>query len=140
VFGGNGLDSVSVDPLSQFDPGLCETEKVCSGTGQGERTFAGGIANALLADALKPHCDVKGDNLSLSFPTATSLEVVSEYITSIQPESVRPIPNTDAMDNLKFSECLSPEIAAEVFTSRFDNRATVKQALEERRRLVFHKE
>jgi len=53
-------------------------------------TFAGGIANALLADTLKNNCDVKGDNLSLSFPTASSLEVVSEYINSIQPESVHP--------------------------------------------------
>ena len=37
-------------------------------------TFAGGIANTLLADTLKPHCDVKSDNLSLSFPTASSVD------------------------------------------------------------------
>lgn len=99
-------------------------------------TFAGGVANTLLADALKPHCDVKSDNLSLSFPTASSLDTVVEYINGIQPEAIRPIPNTDAMENLKFSECLSPEIAAEVFVSRFDDRVAVAQALEERRRVV----
>jgi len=101
-------------------------------------TFAGGIANALLADALKPHCDVKGDNLCLSFPTASSLETVSEYINGIQPDAIHPIPNTAAMDNLKFSECLPPQIAAEVFTSRFDDRVGVVQAIEERRRVVVH--
>jgi len=99
-------------------------------------TFAGGIANALLADALKPHCDVKGDNLCLSFPTAASLEIVSEFINGIQPDAIHPIPNTVAMENLKFSECLSPEIAAEVFTSRFDDRVGVVQAIEDRRRVV----
>lgn len=103
-------------------------------------TFAGGVANTLLADALKPHCDVKSDNLSLSFPTASSLDTVVEYINGIQPETIRPIPNTDAMENLKFSECLSPGIAAEVFVSRFDDRAGVAQSLEERKRIVAHKE
>lgn len=101
-------------------------------------TFAGGIANALLADALKPHCDVKGDNLCLSFPTAASLETVSEFINGIQPDAIHPIPNTAAMENLKFSECLPPQIAAEVFTSRFDDRAGVGHAIEERRRVVVH--
>jgi ATP-dependent helicase Lhr and Lhr-like helicase len=99
-------------------------------------TFAGGIVNTLLSDALKPHCDVKSDNLSLSFSTVSSLETVSELINSIKAEDVRPIPNIDAMENLKFSECLSSEIAAVVFTSRFDDRAGVTQTVEEPRRIV----
>jgi ATP-dependent Lhr-like helicase len=101
-------------------------------------TFAGGVVNTLLADALKPHCDAKSDNLSLSFPTAASLDSVVGYINNIQPDTIRPIPNIDAMENLKFSECLSPEIADEVFTSRFDDRVGVAQALEERRRVVVN--
>lgn len=101
-------------------------------------TFAGGIANALLADTLKPHCDVKADNLSLSFSTASSVESVAELISGLRPEDVHPIPNPHAMDNLKFSECLSPKLAAEVFTSRFDDRAGVRQAFEERRRIVVN--
>ena len=103
-------------------------------------TFAGGVANTLLADALKPHCHVKSDNLSLSFPTASSVETVVDWLTGLQPETIKPIPASDAMKNLKFSECLSPEIAAEVFTSRFDDQAGVLQALEERRGIVAHKE
>jgi len=103
-------------------------------------TFAGGVANTLLADALKPHCDVKSDNLSLSFPTASSVDMVVGWLNGLQPENIKPIPASDAMKNLKFSECLSPGIASEVFTSRFDDRAGVVQALEELRRIVSHKE
>ena len=49
---------------------------------------------------------------------------------------MQPIPNIDAMENLKFSECLSAEIAAEVFTSRFDDRKAVTEALSEHRRVI----
>lgn len=97
-------------------------------------TFAGGVANTLLADAMKPHCDVKGDNLSLVFPKATTLDEISGHINEIDPQSIRPIPNIEAMDNLKFSECLSSDLAVEVFTSRFNDPDAVQQALEERRR------
>lgn len=99
-------------------------------------TFAGGIANTLLADALKPHCDVKGDNLSLVFPKSTSLDEIAGLIDAIDPTAVRPIPNVEAMENLKFSECLSGELAVEVFTSRFNDRTAVAQALDERRRVM----
>jgi len=37
------------------------------------------IANTLLADALKPECDVKGDNLSLVFPKSTSLDEIAKH-------------------------------------------------------------
>ena len=99
-------------------------------------TFAGGIANTMLVDALKPHCDVKGDNLSLVFPKATSLNEIAAQINEIEPDNVMPIPNIQAMENLKFSECLSDELSAEVFTSRFNDRKAVEQALQERRRIT----
>ena len=99
-------------------------------------TFAGGIANTLLADALKSHCDAKGDNLSLSFPADSSINAVAEQIDGLQPDTVYPIPNLEAMENLKFSECLSPHIAAEVFTSRFNDRAAVIDALTQERRAI----
>ena len=44
------------------------------------------------------------------------------------------------MENLKFSECLSPEIAVDVFVSRFDDRVGVTQAVGERRRVIAHKD
>jgi len=86
----------------------------------------------------KSHCDVKSDNLSLSFPRATALDKVEELIRGIQADAVRPIPDADAMENLKFSECLSPSIAAEIFVSRFDDRVGVAHALAAPRRMVKH--
>jgi hypothetical protein len=74
--------------------------------------------NTLLADAQEPCFDVKKDNLSLEFPKATSLDAIAALINEIDPNEVRPIPNIEAMENLKYSECLSSELAVEVFTSR----------------------
>jgi ATP-dependent Lhr-like helicase len=99
-------------------------------------TFAGGVANALLATTLKPQCDVKSDNLSLQFPSGSTFEVIVELLNSLHPETVWPIPHPDALENLKFSECLPPEIAAEVFVARFDDHTAVVQALAEKRRIV----
>jgi hypothetical protein len=50
------------------------------------------------------------------------------------------IPNVEAMENLKFSECLSSELAIEVFMSRFNDPKAVSQAVEERRRVVVQNE
>jgi len=100
-------------------------------------TFAGGIANTLLADDLKPSCDVKGDNLSLVFPKSSSVDEVAEFIDALDPAAVRPLPNIEAMENLKFSECLSSDLAVEVFTSRFNDPAGVEQAIDERRRILI---
>lgn len=99
-------------------------------------TFSGGVANSLLSDALKPHYDVKSDNLSLCFAKGTSLEAVAEHIREIRLDELRPIPDPDAMQHLKFSECLSPEIATEVFASRFQDPAGLAQALGEPMRIV----
>lgn len=94
-------------------------------------TFAGGTANALIADALKSDFEVKSDNLSLSFPTASSLDSVAGRIAELQPNSIKPMVNPEALDNLKFSQCLSPQAAAEVFASRFDDPLAVVQTLDE---------
>ncbi|MGM0485455.1 MAG: DEAD/DEAH box helicase [Planctomycetota bacterium] len=99
-------------------------------------TFAGGMANTLLADTLKPHCDVKSENLSLSFPAGPSVETVSELINGLTLDAVRPIVNIDAMETLKFSECLPSDLAADVFRSRFDDRHAVQKTLSERRKVI----
>lgn len=65
-----------------------------------------------------------------------SLDAVAELIGGLRPEDVHPIPNPDAMENLTFSECLPPGIAADVFTSRFDDRAGVGPAIREPRRVA----
>ena len=44
------------------------------------------------------------------FPKSDSLDEIAGVINEINPESVQPIPNVEAMENLKFTECLSGEL------------------------------
>ena len=53
-----------------------------------------------------------------------------------EPASLQAIPGAEAIENLKFSECLPPEIAALVFPSRFSDQRAVEQVLQEPRRVV----
>jgi ATP-dependent helicase Lhr and Lhr-like helicase len=100
-------------------------------------TFGGGIANALLADHLRPHqFDTKADNLSIKFPATSSLDSVLELISGILAGDVRPVVNPTAIENMKFTECLSPELAAEVYCSRFNDAEAVKKIVMEPRRVV----
>jgi ATP-dependent helicase Lhr and Lhr-like helicase len=99
-------------------------------------TFGGGIANTLLADSLKSRCNVNGDNLSLRFPTESSVDAVAALIDGLVPENIEPTPNVEVMDNLKFSECLPPQIAAEVFSARFADPIAIQRVLTERRKVV----
>ena len=103
-------------------------------------TFAGGVANNLIANAIKPLHEVKSDNLALTFPTTSDSAEILQCLAKLHPDSVQPIPNDNAMANLKFSECLPPSLAAEVFTSRFNDPAGVKQALSEPRVLSITRE
>ncbi len=100
-------------------------------------TFSGGVANTLLADALRTDFDVKSDNLSVSFPMELSITEIHEHIGRLHAESIRPRPNREAMNHLKFSECLPASLSTEVFTMRFDDRTGINQALNEPRRLVI---
>ena len=73
-------------------------------------------------------------------PTAWWVDAVAGLVDGLQGGTVRPVPDHDAKENLKFSECPSPQNPAEVFTSRFDDRAGVKQVIEERTRVVISHE
>ena len=88
-------------------------------------TFAGGVANTLIADALKSTCDVRGDNFCLRFSGPASVDTISEMLEGLASTMISPLPSTEAMENLKFSECLSADIAAEVFSARFDDQPAV---------------
>lgn len=100
-------------------------------------TFAGGIANTMLSDSLKAKCDVSGDNLSLRFRAADSVDAVAKLIDGLRHETIKPVPHIDAIDNLKFSECLPPEIASEVFLARFQDKDAIQQVMNEPRTIVI---
>jgi ATP-dependent helicase Lhr and Lhr-like helicase len=99
-------------------------------------TFGGGIANALLADHLRTQIDVRGGNLAIKFPATSALDSVVEAVSAIIVEDVHPAPNAKAIENMKFTECLSPELAAEVFCARFNDAEAVKKIVREPRRIV----
>jgi hypothetical protein len=46
-------------------------------------------------------------------------------------DDVRPVPNATAIQNMKFTECLSPELAAEVFCARFNDMEAVTKIVGE---------
>jgi ATP-dependent Lhr-like helicase len=99
-------------------------------------TFGGGVANTLLADQLRPQAEVRVDNLSLRFSAARKLSEVEEVIAAISVERIGPVPAEDAIEGLKFSECLPPHLAAEVFCARFNDIGVAKKILNEPRRVV----
>jgi ATP-dependent Lhr-like helicase len=99
-------------------------------------TFGGGIANTLLADHLRSLVDGRSDNLSIKFPATTALDAVMEWISSIAPDEVRPVPNPATIGSMKFTECLSPELAAEVFCARFSDGEAVRNIVREPKKVV----
>jgi ATP-dependent Lhr-like helicase len=99
-------------------------------------TFGGGVANALLADHLRARVDGRSDNLSIKFPATSAIDSVLEWISSIVADDLRPISNPAAIQNMKFTECLSPELAAEVFCARFNDIEAVKKILGEPRKVI----
>jgi hypothetical protein len=79
---------------------------------------------------------VNGDNLSVRFTTESSVDAVAALIDGLIPDNIEPIPNAEVMDNLKFSACLPPQIAAEVFSARFADPIAIQRVLTERRQVV----
>lgn len=100
-------------------------------------TFGGGVANRLLADHLRSKAEVRSDNLSLRFPASLSLKDVEGLIGSLGTERITTVPAENAIEGLKFSECLPPHVAAEVFCARFNDADGVKKILDEPKRVVF---
>ncbi len=99
-------------------------------------TFGGGVANTLLADHVRPKGEVQIDNLSLRFQTSLTLKDVEDLIGSLSAERIVPVAAQDAIEGLKFSECLPPQIAAEVFCARFNDAEAVRRVVGEARRVV----
>lgn len=99
-------------------------------------TFAGGVANTMLADSIESLDSIKHNNLELIFPSSISIEDVARLIDRLDAVNVRATPDQETIESLKFSECLSYETAAEVFISRFDDRESVRRALTQKRRLI----
>jgi ATP-dependent Lhr-like helicase len=99
-------------------------------------TFAGGVANTNLAHQLKRYGETLADDVSIRIEGNPLLEEVRGYLGSLRPEGIFPVPDPDAIQNLKFSEALSRALADEVFCSRFDNPTAMRRLLAEPIRIV----
>ena len=96
-------------------------------------TFAGGIANRILADHLPHTPPPTPDSLSIRFRAPGDVEQILKRIASL-PLDLRAIPDDKSIDEMKFSECLSRGLSESVFAARFDDSRGVHQALNEPRR------
>jgi hypothetical protein len=99
-------------------------------------TFAGGLANSIVRDHLGGTSTVKTDNLCLRFSSTLKLADVESLIASKMQEQLTPSPSEEALDNLKFGECLPPGIADEVFAARFNDPEAIANVRQEPMRLV----
>ncbi len=99
-------------------------------------TFGGGVANRLLADHLRPETEIRVDNLSIRFTSSIKLSQIEGLIEGLSAKRIEPVPDEDAIESMKFSECLPPQIAAEVFCARFNDAEAVGRILAEPRRVV----
>ena len=64
------------------------------------------------------------------------LNEVEELIGALSADRIEPVPAEDAIEGMKFSECLPPHIAAEVFCARFNDAEAVRKIVGEPRRVV----
>ena len=94
------------------------------------------MANTILGHQLKRYGETQSDNLSIRIEGNPLPEEVREYLGSLRPEEIVPVPDPDAIENLKFSEALPQALADEVFCSRFDNPTAMRRLLAEPIRIV----
>jgi ATP-dependent Lhr-like helicase len=99
-------------------------------------TFGGGIANRVLSEHLFGDGRPPSDNLSIGFPAGMTLSEAEEYVRGRLVEKIVPLTLGAAENPLKFSECLTPELAIEVLRARLDATRAVEAISAERMRSV----
>ena len=104
-------------------------------------TFAGQKANAALAPALAnlTHVPTTSDNLAIEFERALPLEVVQRAIEELRsgdPGTLLPEVSPEALEGMKFSECLPPALAVHVLGMRNRDPMAVEHVLRTPVRLV----
>lgn len=99
-------------------------------------TFAGTAANQLLADSLSRVAESSADNLSIRLGSPPDLGELEQFLGTLSAAELQPLPNKEAIEQLKFSTCLPPDLAVAVFQARFQDRPALEQALAEPRRVV----
>lgn len=99
-------------------------------------TFAGGLANSIVMDHLGGGSKGKTDNVCLRFSSTLKLVDVETLIASRIRDEIIPVPSEEAINNLKFGECLPPPIAGEVIAARFNDPEAIANIRREPMRVV----
>jgi ATP-dependent Lhr-like helicase len=103
-------------------------------------TFGGLFANSALAAACKTEAGgpVAPNNLSLKFSNTSGAGLLRmiERLRQAQDDTIVPDVTAKALDGLKFSECLPPELASTVLRRRMTDERAVQNVLAEPVRLL----
>lgn len=99
-------------------------------------TFAGQRANTWLAHALGPlrRSTTKFDGLSIGVDAGVDLDQLRDCLRSLDPSTIAMDDwvSADAVDQLKFSECLPQPLALQTLSARLRDESSVRSALAER--------
>jgi ATP-dependent helicase Lhr and Lhr-like helicase len=91
-------------------------------------TFAGGLTNAALAQAL-PEVSTRSDDFCISIKTRNATQVFNMY-TNLDAISLRPSLSKEMIKGLKFNECLSERIANSTIEARLLDREGIQATLQ----------
>ena len=83
---------------------------------------------------------VTSDNFAVQFPANFDLEVVEQHVRGLAdavPGQITPPASEQALEGLKFSECLPPDLATRVVQARLSDAEGVAQVLERPLRSVY---
>lgn len=104
-------------------------------------TFAGRNANAAIAPAVANRAQVQttSDNLVIEFERALPLEAVEraiEGLRSCETAELLPVVDPQALEGLKFSDCLPQELGIHLLAMRTQDQIAVDRVLRSHLRLV----
>ena len=94
----------------------------------------------MFADSVYVDLDATANDLSIRFRNATKVEPVTEQLDALSSDTVIAIPDIDAMENLKFFECLPQELSQKAFSARYNDKPAVRKILGQDRRAVVFKD
>ena len=100
-------------------------------------TFAGQLANAALAETLRGAGAARVSNLALAFDGRVSAESLTQELAAHAEDSYRPEFSEDAIEGLKFQQCLPAPSIGEVLERRLCDKEAIAETLRTPRREVF---
>jgi ATP-dependent Lhr-like helicase len=99
-------------------------------------TFAGGVANTILAQQLRRLGETKADNVSITIEGDPHLDEVREHLGTLSAHETTAMPDPRAIEDLKFSEALPRDLAERVYLARFIDVEAICSILAEPLRVV----